>query len=270
MTSLPRVVALMPTYNGERFVGETLAALAAQTYTNLEIVISDDASTDGTALLCECQAATDARFRLVRQTSNLGWIGNANYLIRAARGDYAFFAFHDDPPAPAYVSRLVEALEAHPEAVLAFSDIVAVGEEQSYGELDNVTDRVERARRILLRRGRWWLPNRGVFRLAAAKQIGGMRKHLAGEYEADHPWLLRLALLGAFVRVPEVLIHKAYREDSVSGKWNRRPRAWHSAAIYLETARQIRLARPTLGEQIAMYRALGRLGAWALIKRQVF
>ncbi len=52
---------------------------------------------------------------MIRQPVRLGWIGNANALLRAAAGDYVFFAFHDDPLQPDYVERLVDALERAPE-----------------------------------------------------------------------------------------------------------------------------------------------------------
>lgn len=97
-----------------------------------------------------------------------------------------------------------------------------------------------------------------------------MRRHMAGEYEADHPWLLRLALLGEFVRVPEVLVHKDYRDDSLSGRWNRNPKPWQSAAVLLAAAREVRRAAPPLREELIMHRELCRFGLWALAHRRVF
>ena len=270
MSAHPHVVACMPARNGERFVDATLASLASQTYPNLEVLISDDASTDATAEICARYAASDSRFRLVQQTRRLGWIGNANCLLDAARGTYAFFAFHDDPLEPAYVTRLVEALEARPTAVLAFSDMHAWGGVLEYRELEDVTDRVERARRVIRRCGHWWIPHRGVFRLQAARTIGGLRRHLAGEYEADHPWTLRLAMAGEFVRVPEPLVHKAFGAGTLSAIWNRKPRPWQSAAVLLAAAREVRRARPPLAEEIALHKELARFAAWALVNRRVF
>ena len=112
----------MPAWQAESFIVRTLESLAAQTYSNLRVLISDDASTDGTTAICERFAANHARFRFVRQTERQGWIGNVNALLRAAKGDYLFFAFHDDPVGRTYVTRLVEALSG-PGAVLAFSDV---------------------------------------------------------------------------------------------------------------------------------------------------
>ena len=88
--NLPRVVALLPAWNSATFIEPTLESLAAQTYGNLEVLISDDASSDATAELCTCFAAGRPQFRLMRQARRQGWIGNVNALLREARADYLF------------------------------------------------------------------------------------------------------------------------------------------------------------------------------------
>jgi glycosyltransferase involved in cell wall biosynthesis len=195
-------------------------------------------------------AAQHPRFHLHRQPRNRGWIGNVNWLLEHARGDYFFFAFHDDPLQQDYVSRLVAELEARPRAVLAFSDIWLGPNVEAYRDLDNVTDRVERARRIVAKRGRWWIPNRGLFRAEAAARVGGVRRHLAGEYSADWPWLLHLALLGEFARVPEPLIRKVWRNEGVSVSWGQS--LWKSMAVLLSCMREVRRANLPLGEEAAV------------------
>jgi glycosyltransferase involved in cell wall biosynthesis len=264
MTPPARVVACMPAWNAAAFIGDTLEALAAQTYPALKVLISDDASDDGTAEICERFAAGDSRFRVIRQTRRLGWIGNSNVLLKAARGEYGFFAFHDDPPRPTYVASLVEALDRRPAAVLAFSDVLSRDRVDSYAELEGVSDRLERARRLLRMQGRWWIPNRGLFRLSAARAVGGMRRHLAGEYKADWPWLLALSLRGEFVRVPEPLIRKVWRDDSLSAGWNRRLRLWRAASVVAACAREVRRARPPLSEELRMHCELVRFGVGTL------
>lgn len=221
----PKVVALVPAWKASAFIAGTLDALAAQSCPNLEILISDDASPDETAAICERYAARDARFRVIRQPRNLGWTGNVNALLQEARGDYFLFAFHDDLMEPGYVERCVAALEANPRAIIAFSDMAAVNpngsrEEQSYAMLDGVADRSRRARLVARMQGFWWIPNRGVFRAPAARAIGGLRRHFAGEFSADWPWLLRMSLLGDFVRIPERLVTKIFHQRSLSLGWN--------------------------------------------------
>ena len=250
-SELPRVVALVPARNAEAFIGQTLSSLAAQTYAGLEVLISDDASTDRTPSICAAFAATTPRVRYVAQRKQLGWIGNVNALLDAADGDYVFFALHDDPLDPAYVERLVGALEAHPRAVLAFADVEASGRQWTYTRLEGVDDRFERARRILTRHGPWWVPYRGLFRLVVARQIGGMRPHIAGEFMADWPWLLRLSLLGEFVRVPEPLVRKVWLQRGLSLEWRRSP--WQNLGVAFACMGVIRRAGFTLAEELRLH-----------------
>ena len=65
----------------------------------------------------------------------------------------------------------------------------------------------------------WWVPNRGLFRAEAFRRIGGIKPNDCGEYSADWTWLLHMALLGDFVRVPELLCRKYYMAGSLSKQW---------------------------------------------------
>lgn len=240
-----RVVACMPTWNAAEFIEPVLRSLDAQTYPDLQILISDDASSDTTVAVCERFARDRPRFSVHRQARNLGWIGNVNWLLKHAEGEYLFFAFHDDPLEPTYVEALVAALEAAPNAVLAFSDITIdlrsrgqnLVTQWSFPDLDGVDSVRERLRVLTPMEGHWWIPNRGLFRSSAARSVGGMRKHLAGELSADWPWLIHLSLLGGFVRVPEPLLRKVWRQEGLSLSWNRRP-GWRVGAA-VGVAREI-------------------------------
>ncbi len=238
----PRVVALMPAWKAEAFIKPVLQALAAQTYPNLEILISDDASPDNTAAVCEQFAARHANCRVIRQQKNIGWIGNVNALLQAADGDMYFFAFHDDVLAPDYVSKLVEALRSNPEAIMAFSDLEltyqdGTQERCAYRDLNGLHAPVERAMSMASRGSNWWVPNRGLFRAGAAGRIGGVKRHWRGELSADWPWLLHMAVLGQFVRVPEILCFKVYTPGSLSRTWRRGIPDWVS--LTLSCAREI-------------------------------
>lgn len=219
------VTALVPAYQAAEFIQPTLDALSAQTHPALHVLVSVDLCDDDTQAICERHALRDPRFRVVRQTSRLGWVGNSNFLLSQAQGDYALFAFHDDLLAPTYIARLAAELDADPLACVAFSDVLLTdtqgGQEfWSYPTLDGERSAFIRGVRVLERRGKWWVPNRGLFRLSMARQIGGLKKHGAGEFSADWPWVLHLALLGSFVRVPELLCHKFYKPGSLSRSWD--------------------------------------------------
>ena len=120
--NMPLVTACVPAYNAARFILATLESLEAQDYPNLEVMISDDASSDNTLEICRGFTEKLDQFSLVQQAHNQGWISNVNALLASARGEYVFILPHDDLIGPTYVSSLIQALEANPDAVLAFSD----------------------------------------------------------------------------------------------------------------------------------------------------
>src|SRR5262245_65914225 len=102
----PRVVVGIPVHQSERVLPETLNAVAGQDWPALEIVISDDASTDTTLALCRDFARRDHRVRVVRHARRVGWIANYNSLLAHATGDYFLWVPHDDLYAPTYVRAL--------------------------------------------------------------------------------------------------------------------------------------------------------------------
>jgi glycosyltransferase involved in cell wall biosynthesis len=265
----PRVVALLPAWNAASFIEPVLRSLDGQTYANLQVLVSDDASSDGTGAICERLARGRPRFVVHRQITNRGWIGNVNWLLKQAEGDYFFFAFHDDPLEPTYVERLVEALEAAPDAVLAFTDVIidrndldptGIGERRYVG-LEGLATVRERLRVLMRREREWWVPNRGLFRAAAARRVGGLRRHPGGEYSADWPWLIHLTLLGRFVRVPEPLVHKVWLPEGLSIRWGRSLR--RRLGVVVGAAREI--ARADLPWPLRL-RLLGDFGAYWLLR----
>lgn len=224
MTGHPLVSALVPAYKAAGFIDRTLDSLAAQTWPAMEIVIADDCSPDGTLAKATAFAAGRSDTRVIARRENLGWLRNTNALMTEARGEMMFFAFHDDLVEPTYVEALAGALVADPAAILAFSDmdvtdVAGNREEFAFTELDGVTSRVARGLVMARKPHGWWVPNRGVFRAEAFRRIGGIKPNAAGEYSADWTWLLHMALLGPFRRVPQTLCHKFYTRGSISRSW---------------------------------------------------
>ena len=119
MGEAPKLSIGLPVYNGERLLPEAIEALLGQSYKDFELIISDNASTDGTAKICRDYEAQDSRVRYIRQPRNVGIIANHNGLVGVARGEFFKWASHDDLYAGDYLQRCVEALDEHPEAVLA-------------------------------------------------------------------------------------------------------------------------------------------------------
>jgi glycosyltransferase involved in cell wall biosynthesis len=118
----PRLTIGMPVYNGGRFIRQALDSLLAQTFTDFELVISDNASQDNTEGICREYAGRDARIRYLRQERNLGLFPNVDFVMRQARGSYFMLVGDDDLYAPTYVRKLVDVLAADDSVGLAYSD----------------------------------------------------------------------------------------------------------------------------------------------------
>lgn len=86
----------MPVYNGEKFIRDALNSLVMQTYTDFELIISDNASTDNTESICYEFAALDTRIRYVRQSVNIGAFANFMFVLEEAIGDYFVWNAADD------------------------------------------------------------------------------------------------------------------------------------------------------------------------------
>jgi glycosyltransferase involved in cell wall biosynthesis len=127
--SRPKVSIGVPVYNGERFLSRALESLAAQTYPDLEIVISDNGSTDGTERICRAFAARDPRVSYHRHDVTRGLVWNHRRALALARGEYFMFAPHDDWFSPDYVDRCVEVLDARPDVAYVHCETILVDEE---------------------------------------------------------------------------------------------------------------------------------------------
>lgn len=117
----PKVSVILPVFNGRAVLGRALDGLAAQSWQNLEILVVDDASTDGSRALAEARAAADPRIRVLAQVRNAGAYAARNAGLAAATG--AFFTVHDadDWSHPQKIETQVRALLAAPAAAASVS-----------------------------------------------------------------------------------------------------------------------------------------------------
>jgi glycosyltransferase involved in cell wall biosynthesis len=113
----------IPVYQGGNYLDETLASARLQDYENLEIIVTDNASTDDTPEIVERHASEDARIRYVRHERNQGAAENYNSAFHASSGEYFCWNAHDDLTTPDFISSGVEALERHPEASVALAHV---------------------------------------------------------------------------------------------------------------------------------------------------
>lgn len=133
-TSLPLVSIIVPVYNGEKYVRESLDSILAQTYPRTEVLVMDDASTDRTPAIL--QSYRD-QVRVIRQPQNRGIYANANDGIAMARGQHIAVYHADDVYLPTIVEREVEFLEGHPEAGAVFTGMTFIGPTgEEFGRLE--------------------------------------------------------------------------------------------------------------------------------------
>ncbi|MBI4059635.1 glycosyltransferase [Candidatus Giovannonibacteria bacterium] len=115
------VSIVIPAYNAEKYIKEAVDSALAQTYENVEVVVVDDGSTDGTKNVLESYVR-DGKIKYVYQ-KNAGLAGARNTGIRTARGEYIAFLDADDLFLPEKVTEQVKVLEEHPDYDVCYSDL---------------------------------------------------------------------------------------------------------------------------------------------------
>ena len=115
---MPRLSIGLPVFNGERVISEALDALLGQTYEDFELIVSDNASTDGTADICR-RYASSTSIEYVRQPHNIGLVPNHIFVMEGAKSELFKWASHDDLYARDLLERCVQALDEDPSAVRA-------------------------------------------------------------------------------------------------------------------------------------------------------
>lgn len=129
---IPKVSIGMPVYNGENFIREALDSLLAQTFTVFELIISDNASTDSTSLICREYANKDKRIKYIRQTENRGAQFNFWFVCQKACGDYFMWAAADDTWDKDFIKILYKAIVMDKNNVSAFCPYTCTNEKGQF------------------------------------------------------------------------------------------------------------------------------------------
>lgn len=122
MPKLPKISVVIPVFNGERHLVECIQSVSQQTYSDFEIIVVDDASTDSTAAIVERLQAADGRIRYFRNEKNLGSGGSRNVGIRESKTDFIGLLDADDRWYPAFLETQLRILVANPDIDCVFSD----------------------------------------------------------------------------------------------------------------------------------------------------
>jgi glycosyltransferase involved in cell wall biosynthesis len=151
----PSVSVGLPVYNGENYLEIAIRSVLEQTHEDLELIIADNASTDGTEDICRSAANDDPRVRYVRHDTNLGAAANYNYTLALARGRWFKWMAHDDVCRPRFLEACLEVLHAEHDTVLAYPSTVDIDAEgEVLGPMDQQLgfdgdEPIERFRRLM-------------------------------------------------------------------------------------------------------------------------
>jgi glycosyltransferase involved in cell wall biosynthesis len=215
MRERPRVVIGVPLYNGGGHLAQAVESLLSQTYSDFELVMVDDCSTDRTQEIVSAYAAEDERIHFSRNDTRLGLVGNWRRTFEIAQGlhpDLDYFAWGSDHDVwdSRWLESLVRELDADPDAVLAYPRMATVNEtgdmlRRQPRPLDTTGMEEPRTRAELTwQRGGFGYRVYGLYRARALERCGVFRD----VYMPDRLLLVELALHGHYREVPEVLWYR--------------------------------------------------------------
>jgi glycosyltransferase involved in cell wall biosynthesis len=216
MSQGPAVSVLMPIYNAQLTLGEAVDSILAQTFSDFELIVVDDGSTDRSLEMLHQYARLDTRIRIISRP-NTGIAGALNEAINVARGEFIARMDADDISLPTRFEKQVGYLRAHPEIVLLGSRVMLV---EPFGtpmyetrhDLDH--DQIDRD----LLRGVGWAVVHPVamMRAQALRATGGYRADRVPIEDLD--LFLRLTEIGRAANLPDVLLHYRQHMESTNHK----------------------------------------------------
>lgn len=251
----PKVSIGLPVYNAQRYLRETLDLLLAQTYSDFELIISNNASNDETQSICHEYAQKDARIQLHHQPHNLGAALNFNFVFESSVGEYFRWNAYDDPVAPKYLESTIAVLERYPDVIMSYPKTILLDDDGEVLEhhddmfhLDLSSPSVRFSQFFNV--SAWCHPVFGLIRRAVLQKTG-----LIGAYaSSDRVLLGELALRGKCWEVPE---HLAYRRlhAKISTRVNTSDEAM---AAWFDPDTSHRIALPRVRRIVELARAIQR------------
>ncbi len=210
----------LPVYNSERYVRQSLDSLLAQTFRDFVLIISDNASTDGTAQICQQYAARDARIKYFRNETNIGNPRNFNRVARLTKTRYLKWSTADDFWEQGFLERALEVMERDATIALCYPQAVLVDADgrnpQNYDDVLHLVQEDPVDRFVAL------LDSIGLVHqhLGLIRMSDLTRTHLLGAHVAsDVNLLAELSLYGKFYELPDRVFFRRFHKDS--GSWKR-------------------------------------------------
>jgi glycosyltransferase involved in cell wall biosynthesis len=196
----------LPVFNGENYLEQALDSLLAQTYSDFEIVICDNASTDSTPDICQAYAARDRRIRYHRNEIGIGVDRNFNRVFELATGEYFKWAAHDDICEPSFIERCVEVLDRDPSVTLCYPRTRVIDQDGNpISDDTTVVDAASSKPHVrfyhMIHIDHWCFQIYGLIRSSALKQTL-LHESYSG---SDRVLLAELSLHGRLQEIPEYL-----------------------------------------------------------------
>jgi len=214
----------MPVFNEEKYIADAINSILIQSFQNFELIISDNASTDGTQGICRKYASKDNRIRYYRNEQNIGASNNFNLVFTLSRGEYFVWVSGHDKRQKDFLSESIEKLSTNKDTVLCYSDAYWLDDHGNiiglihYSFNSEDSNRRKRFKNVLLGVLQYASPIYGVYRTEALKKTGLFKKLFAG----DVLLLCELSLIGPFVYIEKPMLEVRQLPDF--GDW----------AVYLE------------------------------------
>ena len=227
MPSAPRVCIGIPVYNGEKYVAAAIEAALAQTFRDIDVVVADNASTDGTAAVCLELAERDPRLRYVRFEEHVGVADSYTRTFGLCRSEYFTWAASDDLTHPTFVEKALAVLDTTPQAVVCYGEAAIVDDAGTLVRVDPFMLDLDHPRPSTRFRRLVMAPPKhhgaheqyGLIRAEVLRSTGVMSNHVMG----CRVMLAELALRGRLVRINEVLFFN--RDHGGRSQRDGRPRA---------------------------------------------
>ncbi|WP_247236064.1 glycosyltransferase family A protein [Telluribacter sp. SYSU D00476] len=211
----PLVSVIMPAYNAEKYIMQSLHSLLAQTYTNWELLVADDGSVDTTRSLID--SFDDTRIFRFHQAINQGYLKTWNSLLQKARGEYITFLDADDYIQEERLLLLVNFLNSHPDVHICGTGIAFVdNDQQVVGERTYPSD-WEQIQTCLYDPTRFPFCGSAVMiRREVAEAVGGYRDFFDRVGWEDHDWLIRCCERYKASNIPNIVYYYRHNPSSVT------------------------------------------------------
>ncbi len=215
-----RLVSIgMPVYNEEEYIEKTIISFLNQDYKNIELIISDNGSTDGTKEICCKYLEKDSRIRYFPQKKTSDSTSNFNFVTTQAKGEYFMWAAGHDLREPNYISKCQKMLETSKSIVLCYTDAIwidingnNIGIESSDIDTRGIS-KMDRYNKVFWNLG-YAYPIYGLFRMDALNKVLPYKK----KFGPDVLLLNELSIIGEFAHIKEPLLY--IRRLSDFGDWN--------------------------------------------------